>query len=153
MKALQLESFLPYRLSVLANEVSTRLASVYAERFGLTIPEWRVMAVLGEVTDVSADFVCDKTGMDRVTVSRAVSRLLGKRHILRRFCSDDRRRSRLALSAGGRRVYQQIVPLARRYEEALSAVLAPAERVTLDRLISLLQARASALGDEGAWVD
>ncbi|MBM4228506.1 MAG: winged helix-turn-helix transcriptional regulator [Gammaproteobacteria bacterium] len=153
MKALRLETFLPYRLSVLANEVSTRLASVYAERFGLTIPEWRVMAVLGEATDVSADFVCDKTGMDRVTVSRAVSRLLVKRHILRRFCRDDRRRSRLALSASGRRIYDQIVPLARRYEEALSAVLEPAERATLDRLISRLQARARVLGDEAAWVD
>ncbi len=151
MKALRLESFLPYRLSVLANQVSTQLAAVYAERFDLTIPEWRVMAVLGEVSDVSADFVCDKTRMDRVTISRAVARLLDKRYILRRFRAEDRRRSSLTLSAGGRRVYQQIVPLARRYEDALSAGLSLEDRANLDHLLSLLQTRAGALGEETGW--
>lgn len=151
MKALRLESFLPYRLSVLANRVSTQLAAVYAARFDLTIPEWRVMAVLGEVADVSADFVCEKTAMDRVTVSRAVAKLLAKRYILRRFCRDDRRRSRLALAAGGRRVYEQIVPLALRYENALYEALSPAETAALDHLISRLQAKAETLGDELDW--
>ena len=76
--ALELGTFLPYRLSVLANRVSRELAALYGERFGIAIPEWRVIAVLGQHTDVSADFVCARTDMDRVTVSRAVARLLVK---------------------------------------------------------------------------
>ena len=141
MKPLDLADFLPYRVSVLANRISSRLASVYADRFDLTIPEWRVMAVLGQFEGVSADFVCAKTEMDRVTVSRAVARLLKKRYITRRFLAEDRRRSRLALSAAGRAVYAEVVPLARRFEAALKRGIDAGDMARFDAVVARLQQR------------
>ena len=73
--SLELERFLPYRLSVVSNRISTVIARVYAQRFGLTVPEWRVMAVLGRFGAMSASAVCERTAMDKVRVSRAVARL------------------------------------------------------------------------------
>lgn len=145
MKPLDLAGFLPYRLSVLANRISSQLAAVYAERFDIGIPEWRVIAVLGQFDGVSADFVCEKTQMDRVTVSRAVARLLKKRYITRRFRAEDRRRSRLSLAAAGRNTYAEIVPIARRYEAALRVGLDAASRQRLDALLDELQQRTDGL--------
>ena len=71
-----LESFLPYQLSVIASRVSRGLARLYAVRFDLTVPEWRIMTVLGRFPGVSANEVCELTAMDKVRVSRGVARLL-----------------------------------------------------------------------------
>jgi DNA-binding MarR family transcriptional regulator len=73
---LELESFLPYRLSVLSNTVSGVIARSYSERFGLSIPEWRVMAVLGRYPGLPAADIAVRTAMDKVQVSRAVARLV-----------------------------------------------------------------------------
>src|SRR5882672_11384648 len=105
---LELERFLPYRLSVLTNRISTAIARVYVRRFGLTVPEWRVMAVLGRSGAMSANAVCERTAMDKVRVSRAVARLTGTGRVIRRIDTDDRRRSVLALTASGRAVYDEI---------------------------------------------
>ena len=75
LPALDLEHFLPYRLSVLANTVSTALAGAYALRFGLTIPQWRVIAVLARTPGLAAADVVERTAMDKVAVSRAVAGL------------------------------------------------------------------------------
>jgi DNA-binding MarR family transcriptional regulator len=72
---LVLERFVPYRVSVLAQLMSRELARVYADRFDLTIPEWRVMAVLGDTPDLSANEICARTVQDKVPVSRAIRRL------------------------------------------------------------------------------
>ncbi len=136
---LALGDFLPYRLSVLANRVSRELSVLYAERFGIAIPEWRVIAVLGQHEDVSADFVCAKTDMDRVTVSRAVARLLEKRLVLRKASPSDRRCSMLRLSSAGRRVYAEVVPLARDYERRLLDALGRQERLALERALLALE--------------
>lgn len=138
--ALELGDFLPYRLSVLANRVSRELSALYGERFGIAIPEWRVIAVLGQHADVSADFVCARTDMDRVTVSRAVARLLAKKLVLRRAQASDRRCSVLKLSAAGQRIYQQIVPLARAYERELLSTLSAEERAALEQALRALEA-------------
>lgn len=148
---LQLESFLPYRLSVLANRVSAAIAADYAERFDLTIPEWRVMAVLGRFPGLSAAEVAGFTAMDKVAVSRAVARLLRTRRLLRGTASDDRRRSVLRLSPAGERVYRQIVPLARMHESRLAGALSTGERRDLDKLLDKLTAAAAAdLAESGA---
>jgi DNA-binding MarR family transcriptional regulator len=139
--ALELGTFLPYRLSVLANRVSRELATLYGERFGIAIPFWRVIAVLGQHTEVSADFVCARTDMDRVTVSRAVARLLVKKLVLRRALAADRRCSVLKLSAAGQRVYEQIVPLARAYERELLSALSAEERAALEHALRALESR------------
>jgi DNA-binding MarR family transcriptional regulator len=137
-----LEDFLPYRLSVLMLRISNAIARSYERRFRLTVPEWRVMAVLGRFGPLSAMGVAEKTQMDKVRVSRAVARLVASGRVSRRVDPADRRRSVLALTAEGRAVHREIVPHARRVEARLLAGLAPAERVRLDRLVAKLEARA-----------
>jgi len=143
---LRLQHFVPYRLSVLTNTVSSAIAGAYAQRFGITIPEWRVIAVLGLEPGLSAAEVADRTAMDKVAVSRAVSNLLRSRRVVRAMANSDRRRSVLRLSRPGESVYWRIVPFARRYEEQLLAEFSPEERANLDRLLSRLQRRARTLG-------
>jgi DNA-binding MarR family transcriptional regulator len=143
---LELDRFLPYRLSVLSNTVSTAIAGAYQERFGLTIPEWRVMAVLAMTPDLSAAEVAQRTAMDKVAVSRAVASLLRAKRIARQMARSDRRRSLLQLSASGRRVYGQVVPFALAYERELIAPLSARERATIDRALRILLGRAAEMG-------
>jgi len=143
--ALRLADFLPYRLSVLANRVSRALAGRYAEEFDLTIPEWRVMAVLGETGELTAGDLADATEMDKVAISRAVARLRAAGRLAARTDAGDQRRSHLKLTAAGIAVYRRIAPLALGLEARLLAALIPAERAALDGLLSKLPAAARAL--------
>ena len=141
-KKLQLQDFLPYRLSVLANTVSETIATGYAERFALSIAEWRVMAVLANEPGLSAAEVALRTAMDKVAVSRAVTSLLKARRLERRTAVGDRRRSMLRLSAAGTEVYARVVPMALACEQHLLEPLSRRDRQQLDRLLRMLQARA-----------
>lgn len=135
---LRLEDFLPYRLSVLSNRISGAIATSYGQRFGLSIRDWRIMAVLGETPDISAGELAERTAIDKVAVSRSVNRLLSDGRLLRRFSADDRRRSVLRLSKAGERLYAEIAPMAQGYERALLARLSPNEQRQLDRMLSRL---------------
>ena len=137
---LELERFLPYRLSVLSNRISQDIARLYAERFGLGITQWRILAVLGRYPDLSATQVAERTAMDKVAVSRAVAGLLEAGLLRRRAHGADRRRSVLELSARGYRVYDQVAPLALAYERRLLAGLDPADRAALHHLLDKLDA-------------
>jgi DNA-binding MarR family transcriptional regulator len=147
---IRLERFLPYRLSILSNAVSTAIAGAYRRRFSLSIPEWRVLAVLSRYPGLAAREVAERTRMDAVAVSRAVGRLLRDGRLRRSRAPADRRRSVLEVSPKGAAVYHRIAPLALRYEQALVEVLSPTERVVLDRVLSRLTARAGELGMESA---
>jgi len=142
---LQLDRFVPYRLSVLANLVSGAISGAYAERFSLSIPEWRVIAALGEQPGMSAADVAARTAMDKVAVSRAVAALLRARRIVRTQSKHDRRRSVLRLSRTGTALYAQVVPHVLEYEAALLAALGRDERRALDRLLGKLTRRAGEL--------
>ena len=142
-----LGEFLPYRLSILASRVSQTLAAAYNQRFGMTIPEWRVMAVLGQFPGLSAAEVAEKTAMDKVRVSRAVAALSAAGRVLRAPDPRDGRRASLRLSAAGRRVYAEVVPLARSYERRLLEALGADERRELDGIIERLLDRASLLNE------
>lgn len=139
---IKLESFLPYRLSVLANVTSSAIAAAYEQRFGLTIPEWRVIAVLMRHPGLSAREVAEKSRMDAVAVSRAVARLLRAGRLRRAVAADDRRRSVLEVSPAGVQVYRGVAPLALQYERSLLEPLSAADRATLDRLLGVLTQRA-----------
>src|SRR5688572_33426854 len=80
---LHLDRFIPYRLSVLTNTVSMLIARAYEQQFGLSIPEWRVIAVLARYPDLSAVEAAERTAMEKVAVSRAVTHLLARRRIAR----------------------------------------------------------------------
>jgi DNA-binding MarR family transcriptional regulator len=140
-----LERFLPYRLSVLTNTMSRAFARAYGKKFGLSIPEWRVMAALGRFAPLSANEVAERTAMDKVRVSRAVARLMKVGLIDRATDSGDRRRSALKLSRAGKRVHEGVVPMARRFEAALVASLPDEDRAALDRLMTRLMDNAVTL--------
>ena len=137
-RQLKLENFLPYRLSVLSNRTSNAIAREYSERFDMTIPEWRVMAVLGRFAGLSANQVAQRTAMDKVAVSRAVARLMEAGRIQREFDDDDRRRSVLRLSAAGRAVHDQVAPLALAFERHVLGGMPADERDLLFRLLDRL---------------
>ena len=141
--ALELEHFLPYRLSVLSNRISDAIAREYSQRFALGVTEWRVMAVLGRYPGLSASQVAQRTAMDKVAVSRAVARLLEAGRLSRASDSEDRRRSVLELSEAGYAIFDAVVPLALAYERALLGALEPDERETLQRLLDKLGAGAA----------
>jgi len=139
---LKLEDFLPYRLSVLSNLVSSAIAGAYSEQFGLTIQEWRVVAILARYPGISAKQVTERGAMDKVQVSRAVRRLLTEGLIERERDKSDRRSSCLRLSTAGWRIYDRIIPLAQQYEKDLIEVLDESERQHLNRLLQKLHAKA-----------
>jgi DNA-binding MarR family transcriptional regulator len=153
---LDLEHFLPYRLSVLSNRISATLARIYSERFGIGITEWRVMAVLGRYPGLSANEVAQRTAMDKVAVSRAVARLTEMGRLGREMHDDDRRRSVLTLSEEGYRIYDQVAPLALAFERKLLGGMQPAERDLLFGLLGRLdglELRAESDGTIEAGVD
>lgn len=143
-----LENFLPYRLAVLSHTVSTTIAQVYEERFSLSIPEWRVIAILGRYPGLSAVEVAERTVMDKVAVSRAVTKLLKNGRIDREFADADRRRSILNLSEEGQRVHDEVAPLALQFERDLLQGLDADETAKLDVIMERLLARARTL-DKG----
>jgi DNA-binding MarR family transcriptional regulator len=136
--ALDLEHFLPYRLSVLSNRISQTIAQTYAERFNLVITEWRVIAVLGRHPGLSANGVAERTAMDKVAVSRTIAKLLERGLVQRDIHGDDRRRSVLELSEAGYAIYDDVAPLAQAWEQALLAHFNDEDRRQLDALLSKL---------------
>jgi DNA-binding MarR family transcriptional regulator len=143
---LHLEKFLPYRLSVLSNTVSSAIAAAYFAHFGLSIPEWRVMAVLAANPGLSAAEVTARTAMDKVAVSRAVATLIAAGRLRRTTVPADRRRTHLALTPAGEGVYSRVVPMALEYERRLVSPLSKRDRATLDRILRELLGRAVELG-------
>ena len=137
-EVLDLERFLPYRLSVLSNTVSQAIADIYERRFALSITEWRVMAVLGRYDGLSAREVAERTAMDKVAVSRAVARLIEAGRVRRDIADHDKRQSVLRLSVKGWKVYEQIAPLALEHERRLLEHLNGDEREWLGRILDKL---------------
>ncbi|MGI9248330.1 MAG: MarR family winged helix-turn-helix transcriptional regulator [Woeseiaceae bacterium] len=143
-----LENFLPYRLSILSHTVSTTIAQVYEKQFGLSIPEWRVIAILGRFPGLSAVEVAERTLMDKVAVSRAVTKLIKNGRIDREFADADRRRSILNLSEEGQRVHDEVAPLALQFERDLLHEISDDETDQLSIIMDRLLARARVL-DQG----
>jgi len=135
---LDLDGFVPYRLSVLTNRVSSAIARHYSERFDLSVPEWRVIAVLGQAPGLSARDVAKRTAMDKVQVSRAVQSLLAAKRLTRTAHANDGRIAHLSLSAKGQAIYNEVVPLALSLERQFLSVLSQSEQKSLDMLLDKL---------------
>jgi DNA-binding MarR family transcriptional regulator len=135
---LRLADFLPYRLSVASNAVSDRVAAVYQARFGLKVPEWRVLAVVAERGQATQAALVAATQMDKMTVSRAVTALVARR-LLARAPAGDRRTLELNLTAEGLALHAEIAPLALGIEATLLAGFSEAERRQLMALLGRLE--------------
>jgi len=140
--SLLLTNFTPFRLNRLAMGVSEHLSEVYKRRFGLEIPEWRVIATVGPVWTCTAQHVADSTRMHKTRVSRAIAHLVKRGLIERTSNADDRREMQLRLTKAGRALYTELVPLALERERALLSCLNEEElrafQESLDRLEEFL---------------
>lgn len=145
-KRLHLDNFLPYRLSITSNSVSGAIARSYRARFGLKIPEWRIIAVLAHAEPLTQLGIAQATEMDKITVSRAVRVLMDRGLVTRAIGQADARERQVRLSEEGRRLHREIAPLALEAEEHLLAALSPEERETL--MATLLKLKHAA-GDIG----
>lgn len=139
-KPLDLLRFTPFRLNRLAAEFSNALAAEYMARFGIDIPEWRVLATLGPRSEPrSAHYVVHCTRTHKSTISRAVGTLVRLGHVRRLASKDDRREVMLELTPQGRAVYAELVPLLLKRERTVLGCLSAAERAQLDTLLGKLE--------------
>lgn len=146
---LDLQRFFPYRLAVLAEEVSRTLAQLYSDRFELTRHEWRVLAALAVNRQMAAKDIADYCTLDKMSVSRAVAALEGKDYLTRLEDPADRRNKILRLTSAGRALYQKIVPLARARERHILDALTPAEQGALDVILEKLLTQTRGLRARG----
>lgn len=145
-KALTLADFLPYQLSITSNTVSNRIAEVYRSEFGLAVPEWRTMAVLGDGGPLTQRQVTELTLMDKVAVNRACKELEERGLASREPNADDGRSHLLALTASGWEVHNRIIPMARAMERRLFEPLNSAERQVFSSLLQRLRDQSNELG-------
>jgi DNA-binding MarR family transcriptional regulator len=148
---LRLDGFLPYRLSVLSNAVSRKIADMYEREFDISIWQWRIMAVLGESDGLTSTEVANRTLMDKPAVSRAAASLTERQIISRKSDVADRRKAELKLTDKGREIYAAIKPRALAYERELLASLSPEEAEMLHGLLTRLSHIASP--DRNLWSD
>jgi DNA-binding MarR family transcriptional regulator len=146
VEGFRLEDFLPYRLSVAANCVSRLFTQRYAQTFGLSIPEWRLIAVVGRYITLSPSAVGDATAMDKVKVSRASAGLVARGLLKQAPDPRDGRGRLLSLTRKGVTVYQGMVPLARALEASLSQGLGRTEWAALQKSLRRLNEHALEIG-------
>ena len=147
---LKLEEFLPYRLNVVASLVSQALSRVYAERYGIGIPEWRVLVTLGQYHTMTGKAVGAHSHMHKTKVSRAVAELEKRKLVARRANRADLRESFLSLTSAGRAIYEDLAPGAVEFARRLLDVVDAADRTAFERAMQRLTERSRALADEVA---
>jgi DNA-binding MarR family transcriptional regulator len=140
---LKLEEFLPYRLNVCASLVSHALSRIYAERYKIGVPEWRVLVTLGQFGAMTAKAIGTHSHMHKTKVSRAVALLEGRKLITRRANRADLRESFLSLTAAGREVYRELAPIALEFARDLLETIDAADRAALDRALIKLTERSA----------
>jgi DNA-binding MarR family transcriptional regulator len=135
---LKLEQFLPYRLNVVASVVSQALSRLYATRYGIGVPEWRVLVTLGQYGMMTGKDVGAHSHMHKTKVSRAVAQLEKRKLLTRRANRADLRESFLSLTPAGRAIYEDMAPIALDFAKRLSDVIDPADREAFERAIDRL---------------
>lgn len=142
----RLADFLPYRLSITSNAISSLIAQRYRARFGLKIPEWRIMAVLGDARTATQRELTDATLMDKVAVNRAC-KVLEERGLVKRLPNtQDGRSHLLELTEDGLAVYSEIMPIARNSEREIFSTLSETEREQFREILQRLLAHTGTVG-------
>lgn len=141
MEILELESFLPYRFYRLADAVSREFSRIYKDRHGLTRPEWRTLAGLGQHGTMTATALGEQSAMHKTKVSRAVAELERRRWLTRTPDEKDRRVEHLTLTKAGLAAYREMVPLAKEFERELLERLGAEERAAIVSGVAALEAK------------
>jgi DNA-binding MarR family transcriptional regulator len=142
---LKLEDFLPHKLNVLSSLVSQALTRVYGQRYGIGIPEWRVLVTLGQHGVMTGKAIGAHTHMHKTKVSRAVAQLEQRKFVSRRANRADLREAFLSLTPSGRAIYDEAAPIALDFTNRLSEVVAPSDRAAFDRAVRQLTERSAKL--------
>jgi DNA-binding MarR family transcriptional regulator len=148
---LKLEHFLPYQLNVVSSLVSQALTRVYARRYGIGVPEWRVVVTLGQYGVMTAKAIGAHTHMHKTKVSRAVALLEKRRLIARRANREDMRETFLSLTSAGRTMYEEVAPHALEFARRLTEILSPSDREAFNRALQQLTARSAELVAEAGF--
>jgi DNA-binding MarR family transcriptional regulator len=143
--ALKLEQFLPYQLTLMATLVSEALSGVYARRYHIGVPEWRVLVTLGQHGTLTGKIIGARTQMHKTKVSRAVAVLEKRKLLSRRTNRADMRESFLSLTAPGRAMYEELAPHALDFARRLTEILTPSDRDAFDRAVRLITERSAQL--------
>ena len=137
---LDLFRFVPFRLNRLAAEVSAELSSEYQQRYGLDIPEWRVLATLGFRDDAcSAQYIAHCTRTHKSTISRAVSALMERQVVERVENEDDRREFALRMTRKGNALYEELIPRLLRKEREILSCLSAQERKDFAHMLGKIE--------------
>ena len=147
---LKLEEFLPYRLNVVASLVSQALSRIYADRYSIGVPEWRVVVTLGQYGMMTGKAIGAHSHMHKTKVSRAVALLEQRKLIARRANRADLREAFLTLTPAGRAMYDDLAPVALDFACRLSEVVDPADRAAFERAVDRLIERSAKLAAEFA---
>lgn len=142
---LKLENFLPYQLNVASNLVSQALSRIYVRRYGIGVPEWRVLVTLGQHGVMTAKAVGAHTHMHKTKVSRAVALMEKRRLLVRRANRNDMREAFLSLTAAGRAMYEEVAPHALDFARRLTAILPPGDDEIFNRALKQLTTRSAQL--------
>lgn len=145
---LKLDAFLPYRLSIASNRVSTAIATAYQALFGLSIAEWRLVAVIAEGPGLSQQALGARTQMDKVTVSRAARALVERGLVARAPHPADQRAHRLSLTPAGRALYENVAPKALELEARIFAGFDAGELARFAEMLARIEAAAAAIEPE-----
>jgi DNA-binding MarR family transcriptional regulator len=148
--ALKLEDFLPYQLNVVASLTSQALSRVYARRYRIGVPEWRVLVTLGQYGVMTGKAVGAHSHMHKTKVSRAVALLEKRRLLARRANREDMREAFLSLTSAGRAMYEELAPHALEFARRLTDILTPQDREAFNRAVQQLTARSAELAAEVA---
>lgn len=140
----RLEAFLPYRLNQAAERVSQNFAAQYRARYQMTRPEWRTLAALGSYGLMTATEIGANSSMHKTKVSRAVRALEEKRWLKRSEHAEDRRAEHLELTQAGKRIYGEMIELARGYEQQLVGLLGTEDLAKLEAGLTAIEVRLSA---------
>lgn len=143
---LSLESFLPYRLNRLAEAVSRKFSANYKARYGLTRPEWRTLATLGQFSVMRATEIAQHSSMHKTKVSRAVAELERRKWLKRTPDANDRRLEHLSLTPSGIKAYRDLLPIARVFESRFLDDLSTQEKQGILQALTLLE-RAAGLSE------
>ncbi len=146
---LPLEQLSPVKVVTLANFLSKQFLKGPAQEHGLNVTEWRVLAMLASFPDIAATDICDRTGLEKMTVSLAVASLLKKKIVVRNAHPSDRRRLLLRLTSAGEWIYDAIAPKSHAFVDALLLVLTPTEQALFMSVLLRLEERARELAEPG----
>jgi DNA-binding MarR family transcriptional regulator len=147
LKKFDLNDYIPCQLATLTQSIMRSVASLFEERYGISLSEWKVLSIIRSKPGLSAVAVARYAQMDTVAVSRAVTKLLDRNLVLRELDGEDRRRSVLDVLPEGLELHDQIAPLASELEASLLKELSEEELRVFEKAIRVLDAKAKVFTD------